>query len=268
MKLPCPPYAHNFVLSDDTYRCTRCEAISPCTGNAERHYDFYGSFFDNQTLLWHPDRMNARDITRVEVSFGDCPTHQIIVQNDLLVWRKGASDGWMLDDDDAPEHREILISDEQQRKLKDLLASINYCAWHTRREMLSLMHFAGFCLTDTFRCFFPDGTCFVCLNPEEHADFRELTDLLSAYAGLTADAPPPVLLTHETPGIITPCCGQPVPDRSIFCPHCGQPIGDKSQLTHLLVDEDMDMTCWFCECHSSNPFHYKYCSACGKKAPF
>lgn len=163
------------------YRCKQCgllELTDYFLGNLRIKH--CGSFIDGASWVWHPEIMQASQIEKFVIGFGDCPIVNISFFGDTLTIHNtinGSRDGWMSFPDGFFDEKIQRLNGKQIKRLRSCLEELRFEQWHTPQYVFNNAGAAGFCINAYFRCTFPDGKEFVCEEPKS-PDFDKLVSLM------------------------------------------------------------------------------------------
>jgi len=266
----CAPDAHDFQIKDVytggwRYQCRKCGMLvldDTLVGSVEKR--FFGSFIKDVSYRWHPDYMDASEITTFTVLYGDSPRVKITFEESSLKVENQSSNksfGWY----NFFNSRQIALNDNDLQNLRVLLNKTEFTQWETPLSIVDRLTSPGFRVERAFFCTFSNGRQYKSLAPQL-VGFHRLTRLLEELCGI--DRPPfpfPNIKTVE--GKQTACCDIGIAKDYSFCPKCGKPAADPLPSTE--IPYDVDITSWLCDnCGEGISMEYRYCGKCGRERPW
>lgn len=163
------------------YRCKQCgllELTDYFLGDLKAKH--YGSFIDGASYVWHPEIMQASQIEKFAIGFGDRPIVNILFSGNQLIIHNtinGSRDGWMSFPEGFFDEKSRELNNEQIQSIRACLEALHFEQWHTPQYVFRNAGACGFCINAYFRCTFPDGKEFVCEEPKS-PDFGKLVSLM------------------------------------------------------------------------------------------
>lgn len=189
----CANDKHNFVLIDvdklkKIYKCDKCGLEVPfiITPPGAILKEYFGSYMNGASFKWDPSNMCAKDIVRFDIEFGDCPI--ISAKYDGCVIKvknriNGSRDGWMSFPEGFFYEKCIELSDEDKHTLHKYLSSLNLESFSSSPDLLQNIGAPGFCVNQSFHCYFSNGKSLVCLSPYCD-DFNKLVEVVENITGI------------------------------------------------------------------------------------
>lgn len=163
------------------YRCKQCGLLELADYFlSDLKMKHYGSFVDGTSWVWHPKIMQASQIEKFTIGFGDCPIVNISFFGNTLTIRNsinGSRDGWMSFPEGFFDEKQKVLTEQQIKMIRSCLEELRFAQWHTPLYVFKNVGAPGFCINAYFRCTFPDGREFVCEEPKA-PDFDKLVSLM------------------------------------------------------------------------------------------
>ncbi|WP_195450998.1 hypothetical protein [Anaeromassilibacillus sp. 1001302B_160321_C8] len=239
----CVSGNHDFMVIEEMtggikYRCKKCgleDIDTLLSGDFKKKYN--GSYIDNASFRWHSADMSGSSISKLHISFGDCPIINIEWHGETLTYRNtinGSRDGGRAYPSGFFDTKTIVLSNQQIMELRELLNTISFFHWTTENQIFDRLGACGFCLHNTFKCSFSNGREFICYSCGGFEEFHQLSSLLKSFC-----------ITENNDKVnddnTISCCGKYYSTKDNFCSECGRKLSKTSDVGSTA--DDNEITC-------------------------